>query len=345
MTENERTIGREVEPAEREVKPSRPTRPRPKRRVLSTGFKEFSGKMLPITMIILGLAIIFTSIAYIITRETVQYWLLIRSPNLIGFVLVNMALFPFLITRIAAICFAGAGLMLAIYGFSFYFPEERSEIQRISMIAGFLLGSIYLLLLSIAGIQLTTIWLYDQVMFQMAFFGLPINLSTGFWQYLLLVAAILLLMLTLVKWIIPNAGEATEKIVFPLGTIAVWLLALTEWTKLTLATSQLAQFASITLLPSSLFMGEPMIEGAALIALGIGMILKLTMANEKESIRYVFTAMAALVYGIALVHQVLLLWAFSLTVFWLIAIILAVVAGIFIVFNGVIYFKDCAEKI
>ena len=326
-------------------KPSKPARKKPKRRIISTRFKEFSARMLPITMIILGLAIIFTGIAYFISREPVQYWFLLRNPNIFGFLLVNLLLFPFVLTRIAAICFAGAGLMLVIYGVSFYLLEEKSGIQKISMIAGFLLGSLYLLLLSIAGILMNTVWLYDQVIFQIALFGLPLNVGTGVWPYLLLIGAIILLILTFVKWIIPDIEEGVRNIVFPLATIAVWLLAFAEWTKGTLATTQLPQFASITLLPSSLFMGEALIEGAALIALGIGMILKLIRADEKESIRYVFTAMAGLVYGIALVHQILLLWAFSLTVFWLIAIILAVIAGIFIVLNGEIYFRDCVEKI
>ncbi len=301
--------------------------------------------MLPLTMIILGLAIILTGIAYIVSRETAQYWFLLMNPSLIGFILYYMALLPLLITRIAAICFAGAGLMLVFYGLSFYLLEERSGLQRICMIAGFLLGSLYLLLLAIAGMQMSTIWLYDQATFQIAAFGFPINLTTGFWQYTLLIAAILLIVLAFINWIIPNVQESLKGIVFPLGTVAVWLLALAEWTRIALTTSQIPQFVSMTLLPSSLFMGEPQIEGAALIALGIGLLLKISRVDQKESIRYVFTAMAGLVYGIALVHQILLLSASSSSVFWMIALILAVIAGIVIVLNGVIYFKDCAEKI
>jgi uncharacterized membrane protein YjjP (DUF1212 family) len=92
-------------------------------------------------------------------------------------------------------------------------------------------------------------------------------------------------------------------------------------------------------------MGEPLIEGAALLALGLGMLLKLTIVDEKENIRFVFTAMAGLVYGIALLQRILLIWSFSTTVFWTVAIVLAVVAGILIILNGVIYFRDCAKKI
>ncbi|MEX2722963.1 MAG: hypothetical protein Q6367_003650, partial [Candidatus Freyarchaeota archaeon] len=110
-------------------------------------------------------------------------------------------------------------------------------------------------------------------------------------------------------------------------------------------TSHISQFASVTLLPSSLFMGEPLIEGAALLALGLGMLLKLTIVDEKENIRFVFTAMAGLVYGIALFQRILLIWSFSTTVFWTVAIVLAVVAGVLIILNGVIYFRDCAKKI
>ncbi|MEX2704902.1 MAG: hypothetical protein Q6352_006545 [Candidatus Freyrarchaeum guaymaensis] len=345
MAENESINEQETPPAEREVKPSKPARKKPKRTVFTTGFEEFSGKMLPITMIVLGLAIIFGCVVYFITRESVQYWFLLGNPNLLGYVLVNTLLFPFMISRIAIVCFAGAGLMLMIYGFAFYFPEEREELQRISMISGFLLGSLYLLLLSVAGILMTTVWLYDQASFQITFLGIPISISTGFWQYILLAAAVLLLVLTLVKWIIPNVQEDIKKIIFPLSTIAVWLLAIAEWTKVTLTTAQFTPLSSITLLPSSLFMGEPLIEGAALIALGLGMLLKLTVAGEKENIRYVFTAMAGLVYGISLIHQILLLGAFNTTMFWAIAIVLALAAGVLIVLNGVVYFRDCAEKI
>ncbi|MHA1431770.1 MAG: hypothetical protein ACTSRV_15475 [Candidatus Freyarchaeota archaeon] len=307
MAENESINEQETPPAERKVKPSKPARKKPKRTVFTTGFEEFSGKMLPITMIVLGLAIIFGCVVYFITRESVQYWFLLGNPNLLGYVLVNTLLFPFMISRIAIVCFAGAGLMLMIYGFAFYFPEEREELQRISMISGFLLGSLYL--------------------------------------YILLAAAVLLLVLTLVKWIIPNVQEDIKKIIFPLSTIAVWLLAIAEWTKVTLTTAQFTPLSSITLLPSSLFMGEPLIEGAALIALGLGMLLKLTVAGEKENIRYVFTAMAGLVYGISLIHQILLLGAFNTTMFWAIATVLALAAGVLIVLNGVVYFRDCAEKI
>lgn len=344
MTENQSRES-ETETTERAVKPSKPRTKRPTGGVFSAGFEEFSGKMLPLTLIILGLAIIFGSIAFLVSRDFIQYWFLFRNSLIIGFILINYISTPFLVSRIAVVCFAGAGIMLVVYGLAFYLAEQRDILQRYSKILGFLLGSVYLLLLAICGFQLSIVWLYDQVTFQIAYLGFLVDLGTGFWQYLLLIAAILLIVLTLVSWVIPNVPEEFRKIVFPLATVAVWLLAFADWTKATLVTSHISQFASVTLLPSSLFMGEPLIEGAALLALGLGMLLKLTIVDEKENIRFVFTAMAGLVYGIALFQRILLIWSFSTTVFWTVAIVLAVVAGVLIILNGVIYFRDCAKKI
>ncbi len=327
------------------AEPSKPRAKRPTGSVFSAGFEEFSGKMLPITLMILGLAIIFGGIAFIVSRDFVQYWFLFRNSLIVGFILIKAMSLPFLISSIAVACFAGAGIMLVIYGLAFYLAEQREMLQRYSKILGFLLGSVYLLLLAISGFQLGIVWLYDQATLQIAYLGFLVDLGTGFWQYLLLIAAILLIVLTIVSGVIPNIPEEFRKIVFPTATVAVWLLAFADWTRATLATSHIPQFASLTLLPSSLFMGEPLIEGAALLALGLGMLLKLTIVDEKENIRFVFTAMAGLVYGIALFQRILLIWSFGTTVFWTVAIVLAVVAGILIILNGVIYFRDCAEKI
>ncbi|MEX2724602.1 MAG: hypothetical protein Q6367_011980, partial [Candidatus Freyarchaeota archaeon] len=252
MTENQSRES-ERETTERAVKPSKPRTKRPTGGVFSAGFEEFSGKMLPLTLIILGLAIIFGSIAFLVSRDFIQYWFLFRNSLIIGFILINYISTPFLVSRIAVVCFAGAGIMLVVYGLAFYLAEQRDILQRYSKILGFLLGSVYLLLLAICGFQLSIVWLYDQVTFQIAYLGFLVDLGTGFWQYLLLIAAILLIVLALVSWVIPNVPEEFRKIVFPLATVAVWLLAFADWTKATLVTSHISQFASITLLPSSLF--------------------------------------------------------------------------------------------
>ncbi|MBS7268476.1 MAG: hypothetical protein KIH10_06565, partial [Candidatus Freyarchaeota archaeon] len=206
MTENQSRES-ETETTERAVKPSKPSTKRPTGGVFYAGFEEFSGKMLPLTLIILGLAIIFGGIAFLVSRDFIQYWFLFRNSLLVGFILINYMSTPFLVSRIAVVYFAGAGIMLVVYGLAFYLAEQRDILQRYSKILGFLLGSVYLLLLAICGFQLSTVWLYDQVTFQVAYLGFLVDLGTGFWQYLLLIAAILLIVLALVSWVIPNVPE------------------------------------------------------------------------------------------------------------------------------------------
>nr|MDO8080218.1 hypothetical protein [Candidatus Freyarchaeota archaeon] len=328
------------------VKTVKPAQKKPKRRiVVSTGFEEFSGKLVPITIMVLGAAVIIGSVAYFVTCESVQYWFLFRNWNIIGFILVNTLLFPLLLSRIGAICFAAGGVMIVIYGVLYYFPSERAELQRIAMFSGFLLGSAYLLLYSIAWIQVNGVFLYDQVTSQIAILGLPVNLSVGLWPYFLLIADLLLIALILVNWIFPSVQEDLKEVVFISAAVSVFLLAIVDWTKNSLAVTGIPQFATITLLPQSLFMGDSQIEGAALIVVGIGLLFKLTAAGEKENVRHLFIVIAGLVYGIALIHRIFLLWSLYLVLILIIAIIVVVVAGVFIILNGSVYLRERSKEI
>ncbi|MEM3526272.1 MAG: hypothetical protein QXV37_02555 [Candidatus Jordarchaeaceae archaeon] len=328
------------------AKPAKTAEKRPKRRiVISTGFEEFSGKLLPITMIVLGVAVIIGSVAYISTCDSVQYWLLFRNWNIIGLLLFYVLMSPLLISRIGAFCFAVGGLMIGIYASLFYFPSQKEKMQKTVSFLGLLLGSVYLLLYSIAWIQVSGVFLFDQVISQIALLGLPINLSVGLWAYFLLIADIIIILLILVSWFFPSIQEDLKEAFFISAAIAVFLLAIVDWTKNSLAVTGIPQLATITLLPQSLFMGEPRIEGAAFIIVGISLLFRLTATGGKEKIQHLFIVITGLVYGIALIHQAFLLWSFYSVLILTIAIIVAVIAGVFIVLNGSAYLRERSKEV
>jgi hypothetical protein len=327
------------------VKTAKPAQKKPKRRVvISTGFEEFSARLVPITMMVVGIIIILNCVAYFIQSDAIQYWFIFRNWDLFGFLIVNSMLFPITVSRIGAICFAAGGALIVVYGVLFYFPSERAGLQRIIMLAGFLIGSAYLTLYSIAWIQLSDIYVYDQVNFQIATFGRPLTISLGLWPYFLLVAVIILVVLTLVNWAFPSVQEDLKEVVFIAAAICVWLLAIVDWNKGTLIISSITQFSTLQLLPSSLFIGNPEIEGAALLLVGMGLVFKIMTASKKENARHLFTAIAGVVYGFALLNQVFLLWSWYLVLFLIITIIATVVGSAFIIVNGGFYFRDHMRK-
>ncbi|MEM2144190.1 MAG: hypothetical protein QW279_02430 [Candidatus Jordarchaeaceae archaeon] len=328
------------------AKAAKPVEKKPKRRiVISTGFEEFSGKLLPITMIILGVAVIIGSLAYISTCDSAQYWLLFRNWFIIGIILFQMLMSPLLISKISAFCFAAGGLMIVIYGILFYFPRVKEKYQRTIMYIGFLLGAAYLLLYAIAWIQASSVFLFDQVISQIALLGVPVNLSVGLWPYFLLIADLIIILLIFVSWFFPSAQEDLKEVFIISAAFSVFLLAIVDWFKNALAVTGIPQLATITLLPQSLFMGNSQIEGAALIIVGISLLFKLTAAGQKENIQRIFIVIVGLVYGIALIRQIFLLWSFYSVLILTIAIIIAVLAGVFIVLNGSAYLKDRSKEI
>jgi hypothetical protein len=328
------------------AKVSKPVENKPKRRiVISTGFEEFSGKLLPVTMMILGVAVIIGSVAYISTCDSVQYWLLFRNWNIIGILLFQMLMSPLLISRISALCFAAGGLIIVIYGLLFYLPGKREKFQRIVIFLGFLLGATYLLLYSIAWIQAGSVFLFDQVIAQIALLGVPVNLSVGLWAYFLLIADIIFIALILVSWFFPSVQEDLKEVFFISAAFSVFLLAIVDWFKNSLAVTGIPQLATITLLPQSLFMGNPQIEGAALIIVGISLLFRLTATGGKENVQRMFIVIVGLVYGIALIRQIFLLWSFYSVLILTLAIIMALIAGAFIVLNGSAYLRERSKEI
>ncbi|WXG41150.1 MAG: hypothetical protein WED07_10335 [Candidatus Freyarchaeum deiterrae] len=328
------------------VKTVKPTQKKPKRRiVVSTGFEEFSGRLVPITMIVVGIMVILNCVAYFIQSDAIQYWFLFRNYlNLFGFLIVNSMLGPILISRIGIICLMAGGGLIVTYGVLFYFQSVRAGLQRIVMLAGFLTGAAYMTLYSIAWIQLADIYVYDQVNFQLTIIGLPFTLSMGLWPYFLLVAVIILVFLTLVNWIFPSVQEDLKEVVFIGGAIFVWILAIVDWNKGSLIISTVRQFSTLQLLPSSLFMGNPDIEGTALLLVGVGLIFKIMAASKKENARNLFVGIAGMVYGVALLNQVFLFWSLYQVLFLIIAILATVVASAFILANGGFYFRDHIRK-
>jgi hypothetical protein len=328
------------------AKAAKPVEKRPKRRiVMSTGYEEFSGKLLPITMMILGAAVIIGSVAYFSTCDSVQYWFLFRNWNIIGVILLFILNSPLMVSRVGAFFFAIGGLMIIIYAFLFYFPSERAKFQRIIILLGFLLGSLYLLLYSIAWIQVSGVFLFDQVVSQIALVGFPVNLSVGLWSYFLLIADIIMIVLILVSWFFPNVQEDLKEVFYISAAFSVFLFAIVDWTKNSLAVTGIPQLATITLLPQSLFMGNPQIEGAALIIVAISLLFKLTPAGGKENVQRMFIVIIGLIYGIALIHQMFLFWSLYLVLILTTAIIIAVIAGLFIVINGSAYLRDRSKEI
>ena len=328
------------------AKTVKPEEKKPKRSiVMSTGFEEFSGKLLPVTMMILGLAVIIGSVAYFSTCDSVQYWFLFRNWNIIGVILFYALNSPLLISRISAFCFALGGLLIMIYGILFYFPSRKAKLQKLVIFLGFLLGSIYLLLYSIAWIQVSSVFLFDQVISQIALLGLPINLSVGLWSYFLLIADLIMIVLILVNWFFPNVQEDLKEVFYISAAISVFLFAIVDWTKNSLFVTGIPQLATITLLPRSLFMGNPQIEGAALIVVAISLLFKLTSAGANENVQRMFIVIIGLIYGIALIHQMFLLWSMYLVLILTIAILTAGLAGLFIVLNGSAYLRDRSKEI
>jgi hypothetical protein len=327
------------------VKTVKPAQKKPKRRVaVSTGFEEFSGRLIPVTMIVVGIVVILNCVSYFIQSSAIQYWFLFRNWDLFGFLIVNSMLFPITVSQIGIICFAVGGALIAVYGILFYFPSERAGLQRIVMLAGFLAGAAYLTLYAIAWLQLSDIYVYDAVTFQMMLIGLPFTFGIGLWPYFLLVAVAILVVLTVVNWIFPSVQEDLKEVVFIASAIVVWLLAIVDWNKGSLVISTITQFSTLQLLPSSLFIGDPNIEGAALMLVGVGLIFKMMAASKKETPRHLFAAIAGFVYGIALLHQVFLFWSLYLILFLIITIIATVVASAFIIVNGGFYFRDHMRK-
>lgn len=327
------------------AKVAKPVEKKPKRRiVISTGFEEFSGKLLPVTMMILGVAVIIGSVAYFSTCDSVQYWLLFRNWNIIGLILVHALMSPLLLSRISVLCFAVGGLMIVLYGFLFYFPSVKEKYQRIVIYLGFLFGAAYLLLYSIAWIQAGSVFLFDQVISQIALLGVPVNLSVGLWPYFLLIADIIFIALIFVSWFFSSVQEDLREVFFISAAFSVFLFAIVDWNKNALAVTGIPQLATITLLPQSLFMGNPQIEGAALIIVGISLLFKLTATGRKENIQRMFIVIVGIVYGIALIHQIFLLWSFYSVLILTIAIVITAIAGVFIVLNGSAYLRDRSKR-
>ncbi|MEM3587371.1 MAG: hypothetical protein QXO71_08640, partial [Candidatus Jordarchaeaceae archaeon] len=89
----------------------------------------------------------------------------------------------------------------------------------------------------------------------------------------------------------------------------------------------------------------PRIEGAAFIIVGISLLFRLTATGGKEKIQHLFIVITGLVYGIALIHQAFLLWSFYSVLILTIAIIVAVIAGVFIVLNGSAYLRERSKEV
>lgn len=114
------------------VKTVKPTQKKPKRRiVVSTGFEEFSGRLVPITMIVVGIMVILNCVAYFIQSDAIQYWFLFRNYlNLFGFLIVNSMLGPILISRIGIICLIAGGRIDSDIRRFILFPKRKGGIAE-----------------------------------------------------------------------------------------------------------------------------------------------------------------------------------------------------------------------
>ncbi|GEM_PF-2455838 len=338
--------------------------------------RAVSPKIAPVAIILLGIGFTLGGIAFQVTRDfALALDVMDKLPTLLSLVanpaLLTITTFSTIVhynvvtsavplARVAFLSFSIAGVMMIIYGVLSYIPPAswKGWLRHFSVVVGMLFGSIYILTLSFAGLQLSQSWIYDNfITLQNAVTTqdwatlLTLKLSPGHWMYTLLVAGFLLLLLTIVTLVFPKLEATFRRSVYPLATLAVWLLAYTEWTKIPLmtitSTLMIFQFAT-SILPESLFMGASQIEGAALIILGVGLLLMVFVPEERVDLRYIFAGMAAGTYSLSLIYQLLGLLQVQLTVVVTpllnIALVTNVIAGIIILIAVSMLFYDLAKR-